>query len=479
MLKKVFSHTAIYGLAPHVSKIASLFVLPIITQDLTELDFGIAGTLTAYTGIISVLSTLGLRLVLVNTYYKSPNQYKWAWRQIYGFLSLWAIPYGLLLSLLLYFVIPNEASDNAGLIILLNVLPIIAFGSTSTLGTTYYQISKKPLQIGIRTAIFGTLTVFLNLLTISYLKMGYMGWFWSTFIVGILSNMSYWFPVNLKQGFTPILNFKRKSIKTYLEKSLPTVPHYYSGYLLNSSDRMVMDWLNVSVGDIGKYNIAYTIGGYIQQIGMASGLAVGPLMNDAYKEGDDLKARNIVFLLQISFWIMTFIISLWMKEIFYFLIKNEILNQMYPLAVIIVMSFNYRPMYFGSNHKLFYAEKTSKLWKITFVAGLGNVLLNLLFIPIYGYQVAAVTTFVCLMYMGYAGFFMKVFKEVNGVEYYPIHWLIGTVLLTVLAYYSVDAAILSKIIISLIVLGTGATTIYRKDKNYFGKNRDNRKYTKV
>lgn len=459
MLKKIFSHTAIYGLAPHVSKIAGLFALPIITRDLTELDYGIAGTLTAYTGTISVLSTLGLRLILVNTFYKSPQQYKWAWRQIYGFLSLWAIPYALLLGLLLYFVIPDEAIDNALLIIVLNVLPIVAFGNTSTLGTTYYQISKKPLQIGIRTAILGILTVFLNLYTISYLKLGYMGWFWSSFIVGILSNMSYWVPVNLRLGFTPILNFKWKTIKVYLKRSLPTVPHYYSSYLLNSSDRMVMDWLKVGTGDIGKYNVAYTLGGYVQQIGMASGLAIGPMLNEAYKEGNDRKARNLIFLLQVSFWIITFVLSLWMKEVFYLLIKNDVLKEMYPLAVIIVMAYNYRPMYFGANSKLFYAERTNQLWKVTFVAGIGNVLLNMLLIPIFGYQIAAVTTFLCLMYMGYVGFFMKVFREIDSANYYPVWWLVGTILLTVTAYFLVDLNVYFKIGVALLIIVLGLIAI--------------------
>lgn len=479
MLKKVFSHTAIYGLAPHISKIASLFVLPIITKDLTELDYGIAGTLTAYTGTIAVLSTLGLRMILVNSFYKSPSQYKWAWRQIYGFLTIWAVPYTLLLSVLLYFVIPEEAKENAVTIIILNVLPIVAFGNTGVLGTTYYQISKKPLQIGIRTAILGILTVFLNLYTISYLKLGYMGWFWSSFIVGVLSNASYWIPINLRLGLTPILNFKWKTIKGYLLRSLPTVPHYYSNYLLNSSDRMVMDWMKVGTGDIGKYNVAYTIGGYVERIAVASGLAVNPMLNEAYKQGDDTKARNLIFLLQISFWLMTFTISIWLKEIFYILIKNDVLNKMYPLALIIVMSYNYRPMYYGANSKLFYAEKTNQLWKITFIAGASNLILNFLLIPVFGYQIAAVTTFICLMYMGYAGFYMKVFKEISSAEYYPIRWLIATILITIAAYYLVELNIVYKVVISMIVLLVGIYIVQKNNKKYFEKGKNSRSYTKA
>ncbi|MFD2203536.1 lipopolysaccharide biosynthesis protein [Shivajiella indica] len=473
MIKKLFGHTAIYGLAPQVPKIAQFFVLPIITQDLTELDFGIAGLLTAYTAAISVLSFLGLRIILVNTYYKSPFHFKWAWRQIYGFLTIWNFFYAFLLSLLIYIIIPEAASENKWLIILINVGPLVVFGPVSTIGTTYYQLKQDPIQVGLRTAVFGILSVLLNLYFISYLKLGYMGWFWSTFISSILSNASYYYPINFKVKITPILNFKWRSIKKYLKVSLPTVPHYYSGYLLNSSDKMVMDIVGVNTNDIGKYSAAYTVGNMIQQIGTAAGLAVGPLMMQAYKKGADLEARNLVFLLQISFLTLTFLMSIWLKEIFSFLIRNDTLSQMYGLGIIIIMGYNYRPMYLGSNNKLFYLEKTNVIWKVTFMAGLINVISNFILIPILGFRIAAYTTFASLMFMGYIGYYLKVFKQINEVNYYPLRWLILTCLLSIIAYYTVELNLVYKFLISLLGFGVFVIAVINFRKKANGVKRKN------
>ncbi|HEY5750345.1 MAG TPA: oligosaccharide flippase family protein [Chryseolinea sp.] len=127
MLRKLFSHTAIYGLAPHVSKIASFFVLPIITQYLTPTDYGVYGVVTATVGSISVFASLGLRVVLVNSFYKSPGHYKWLWRQVYGFLSLWVIPYAFISAALVYFIIPEEAKPHVWQIIFINVAPLVFF----------------------------------------------------------------------------------------------------------------------------------------------------------------------------------------------------------------------------------------------------------------------------------------------------------------------------------------------------------------
>lgn len=452
MIKKLFSHTAIYGLAPQISKLAQFFVLPIITQDLTDVDFGVAGVMTAYTSAIAVLSILGLRVILVNSFYKSPLRYKWTWRQIYGFLTLWNIFYCVLLGALIFWVVPEEAQDDRWMIVILNVVPIVFFGPTASIGSTYYQVKQMPLQIGLRTAVLGVLGVCLNLYFISYLKMGYMGWFWSACIVGLLSNLSYWYPLVYKIRMSPIFNFKWRTIKNSLKISLPTVPHYYSGYLLDTSDKMIMDMLHVSTDNIGKYNVAYTVSGIVQQIGVASGMAVGPMMMERYQKGDDKGARNIIFLLQGLFLFGTFLLCIWLKEAFYLLIQNASLASMYPLGIVIIMGYNYRPMYYGANNKLFYTEKTNVIWKVTFVAGLLNVVLNFATIPIFGFQAAAYTTFVSLMFMGYVGFYLKVFKKINSANFYPLYWLSATVVLAALAFFVVELSYIWKMGISVVLL---------------------------
>lgn len=466
MLKKLFSHTAIYGLAPQITLVANFFVLPIITKNLTAIDFGVAGTLTAYTTAISALATLGLRVVLTNTFFKSSGHYKWGWRQIYGFLNLWNIVYALILGVLVYFAVPVVANDHLYSIILLNTLPLIVFGQTAVIGRQYYQLNQKPIPIALRSLIFGLLTSALNVLFISHFMMGYMGWFWSAFISTILSNASYWIPLKYKLNIKPIYNFKWRYLKKSLKVGLPTIPHQYGGYVLNSSDRMVMDQLKISTSDIGRYNVANTFGVIGDGFSTAVGWAIGPLLNEKYKFQRNLEARNLIFMTQVVFFLVTFIPSIWLKEFFHLLIKNDSLKNVYPLGIILLMSINYRPMYFGANAFLFYYEKTQKLWRITFIAGAANVILNLILIPIFGFEIAAVTTFLCFLYMGYAGFYFKVFKELNNVNYHPALWLMLTVILAVIAYFSVEFSIIWKVVISLISLFLGSYFIFIFNKRH-------------
>ncbi|HUH18926.1 lipopolysaccharide biosynthesis protein [Albibacterium sp.] len=452
MLKKLFSHTAIYGLAPQIPRIVSIFTLPIITKYLTEIDFGVYGVITAIAGGVAVLGNLGLNVILSNSFFKNPGQYKWGWRQIYGFLMLWNYPFAILLGILLYFFIPVEASENALYIILLNVLPVVFFGPTMVLGNMYYQLKQQPTQIAIRSVIAGILGIVLNVYFIAVLRLGYMGWFLSGCISTMLVQASYWWPLNKKLEIKPIFNFKWRYIRNSLKIALPTVPHYYSSYLLDISDRAVMKIVGVNTGDIGKYNAAYTVANIVQKVGVAAGKAVSPMLYQTYKDNDEHAARKLIFILQIIFLCMTFILSIWLKEIFMFLIKNEELAQVYPLGIIIIMAYNYRPMYLGANNRLFYHEKTKVLLKVTFIAGFMNLLLNLALIKYFGYQVAAYTTFAALMYMGYAGYFLKDYKETETLNYYPLLWLFLTILLTVISYYFVEVNYIYKIAITVALL---------------------------
>jgi O-antigen/teichoic acid export membrane protein len=123
MLKKLIFHSAVYGLAPSIPKIAGIFVLPVITKYLTDVDYGIAGTIAAYTGAISVFSTLGFDIVLTTSFYKHPYRYKWLWRQIYGFLQYWMIVFAAIQSIMLYFIIPAEARRINGKLFFTPIFP--------------------------------------------------------------------------------------------------------------------------------------------------------------------------------------------------------------------------------------------------------------------------------------------------------------------------------------------------------------------
>lgn len=453
MFKKLFGRIALYGLAPQIPKFASLFALPIISKYLTPQDYGIAGVITAYVSGFAILQNLGTQVVFSNSFYKSPSQYKWLWRQLHGFLSLWSLLFATILSVLLYwFIIPPEAEENKWVIIILNFITIAFFETPSGISQRFFHLSQKARTLASRTAIIGLLTVGANIFTIAYLKLGYLGWFISNFIGTALSTLFFIYSIYVRYNFRPIFNFKRRTIIKSLKISLPLVPHFYSTYLLNTSDKVLLDLMKVNVNQIGIYNLGGTFGGYYRNLVDAVSTASTPTYLKLYRNGDQaslLSLKRLTFILQAGLLIFSFLLCIWLKEAFQLIIRNKALHSAYPIAIIIIMSYNYRPMYMAALNKLFILEKTKNLWKTTFVAGVGNVVLNLIFLPYFGIMGAAIVTFVTYLYLGYSGFLMKDYKLVKDMNYRPVVWFFLSIATVVSAYFIVDFPILVKVFISL------------------------------
>ena len=455
MLKKLFSHTLLYALGPQIPKLANIILLPIITQYLTTTDYGVYGTIMAYNGLLLGVKTLGFDVLFVNAFFKKSNRWQLYWKRYSGILFLWQQLYTLLYAFILYLIIPDEAIENKLLLTLLIIVPNYLFSIINALGGRYFQIAQKPQRIFFTTAITGISTIIINYYCIVILKTGYMGWYFSAAAGSFIMFCSYFWPVIGKLKIYPILSLKKKFIKDALKIALPTVPHNYSSYLLNSSNRLVMDQLNTSITNIGKYNMAYIIANYFEIFGTAVGMAVGPYYTKLYSKENpesENQVRTLTFFLQTCFILLSFTASLWAKEIFLVLISNQELSSVYYIAIIIIMGYSYRPMYWASINKLFYLEKTNKLWKVSFIGGALNISLNLIFIPIYGFEAAAVTTLISLLYIGFAGFFLKEYKENNSVNYYPLRWLLLIIISTVVVFLIRDISILYKLLVTLTLL---------------------------
>lgn len=457
MLKKLFSHSVIYALGPQIPKVAGIFILPLITRYLTPADYGIIGVVTAYTGLLSGLQDLGIAVPMVNLFFRYPTRWKVLWRQLHGVVSVWSVVFAFLQAALLYAVIPEEAYDNRLAIILLNVIPIALFNTTINFCSRYYQFAQKPVYISFVSALVGIVTMVLNIVTIVHFELGYLGWMLSSALGTFISFVFYAIPLYYKHMIRPILRFNSSYIFSQIKVALPTIPHNYSAYLLNSSDRMVMDILGIDISKLGLYNLAYTFGNYFEFGGNAVGMAVGPITTTLMAEGKrtaEEKLRELIFFLQIGFISVSFLVCLWCKELFQLLIKNAELQQAYGIAIVIIMGYNYRPMYWAVVNRLGFFEKTQHLWKISFIAGVLNVALNFIFIPIYGYVAAAYTTFVSLLVIGFSGFLLSSFKETieADIKYQPLIWLLLIILSTALVMALKDVEIIYKVVLTGITL---------------------------
>lgn len=463
----IVKNSFLFTLAPLLPKVINVFLMPIMTRYLTDVDFGISGTISAYSQAIGAFAVLGMGVVLQASFYKNPENYKDLWRKIYGFLNVWMIIYAIIQGILLYFIIPEEAIDNRWWIIILTNFSTVFFGPTATIGQRYFQYNKQAVPVVWRSLFASVLTVVVDFVLIVFLRWGYMGWYVGSFAGTFFSNASYWYTVNYKLGFHPNYHFKWSEIKRALSVSMPTIPHYYTSYLLDGSGRMVMDQYDIPQAEIGRVSLTQQIGGLFSMGMMGVNQALSPFFMQFIKENKEKSGYKLGLLYVAVCFMTAFLFSIWSRELFDLLISNNSLKTAYPLCIAYVMALCYRPMYVMAARYNFYYEQTKQLLLITFVAGVIAIILYIILTPFLGIWGFLVGHYIASLYYGYSGYFYSCYKENSKIKFPFVIIFFIQIGLTLIAFPLVELLLLKTLVTLFIVVAL--TILLYKNKHYFIK----------
>ncbi len=455
----------LFTVAPFLPKIINVVLLPIMTKYLTDVDFGISGTISAYTQSIGAFVTLGLTVVLQNSFFKTPLEYKDIWRQIYGFLKLWMIIYAIAQSVILYFFIPEQAIENRWWIIILSQFSTVLFGPTGTIGSSYYIYSKQSFPVVWRSVVASLLTILVDFVLIVFLRWGYMGWYVGSFVGIFFTNASYWKVVNDKLGLKPNYHINWRFLKKALSVGIPTIPHYYTNYLLEGSGRIVMNQDHIPQGDIGQISVTQQMGDLF--IAGTTGLnnAISPYQMESLRNKNGQRINYITTIFTLIIFALAFVLAIWSKEIFRLLLSNKSLQISYPYFILYVMALCYRPLYLNASNYYFYFERTKQLLMITFLSGCIALALYIAFIPILGIWAFLIGHYISCLYFGYSGYFYKGYRENTTKKLSVIWFLVIQLILTILAFVLVEYFLI-KVLVTAILVIVGTIGII-KHKNLF------------
>lgn len=440
MLKKIFGHSFLYTIANNVPLLANFIILPIITPFLTSEDYGIYGLLFAYLGAFSIFKNLGFEVSFQNSYFKNKGNFVEIWSKYFTFLLLWRVIYSGLLTILLYFLFKNKVGENIEIFLIIIIVPILFFELTKTIGIRYCQYEGNHKFVYITSFIASLFTTITSFITIYYFKMGYMGWLYASLVASFIQFLFFTYIINYKLKIVPKFYNSISYIKKAFKVGLPIIPHNYSNYLLESSDRVVLDFYKTPINIIGSYNIAYSIANYFGSFNSSMNSILSPIYFRCFAMSDSKKSEvlvNSVTILWFSFILFfTILISLWSKEVFKFLYRNPDLYVAYEYLPYIIIGMIYRPFYVVSVVKSIFLEQTKSILKISIGGGLINLLSNLIFVPFFGIKAVLVSTFISYLYLGFSGFYFSDLKENIDFKYNPL-WFLFIIIMTLLFSVSI------------------------------------------
>lgn len=207
--------------------------------------------------------------------------------------------------------------------------------------------------------------------------------------------------------------FEKKYWKYALVFNLPLIPHYLSNYILNQSDRIMIGRM-VGNTQAAYYSVAYTISTMMMLITSAINNSLTPYI---YRTLENRNSKNIkkstkpILVLVASLCLITMAFA---PEVIKIFAGNQYLDAIYiipPVATSVFFIFLYSLF---STIEYFY-QKTGFIATATCLSAALNLILNFIFIKIFGYYAAGYTTvvcYICLAIFHYI-FYKKVLKQQN------------------------------------------------------------------
>lgn len=411
-----------------------------------------------------VIATLGLNVHLTNSFYTYKNRFHQVWGRILYLMlvagSIVAIGYSIVLTIIL-----NEISGIAKFVTIIGSAIPIVLSANSTMSQHYFPLMYKPMPLVIRNLIASLSGMAVSFVVIYYLRLGYLGWILGTLVSAVLGFVLFVKPLWIDQKIKPIPTYKKKRLQNWLKVALPIIPHTLGFVFLGSSDRIIMNFLNVPVSDIGIYSNGYQMGDYVMVITSALILAVAPRIQELYRTKQFIQIRKLYIMCQTLVLLFVFIVAIWMPQIYQFLIRNPELYPANKIATVICFANIVYPFYSFISTVAFIKEKTIQILWLVFIPGALNIVLNLIFIPIYGYQAAIYTTLAAYWSQLLIPFIIKFHGEAQvellQSKYFTIPLLAIIGIISSAAYFIADMSLLVKILVSIGFLATLALYINR------------------
>lgn len=230
------------------------------------------------------------------------------------------------------------------------------------------------------------------------------------------------FAVFLKRGKT---FFHKQFWKYFLSLNIPLIPHYLTRTVLNQSDRLM---INIMVGysSAGIYSLAYNLAWMLNLITTSILNTFNPWMYQRMKKKEFHRIGPFSYFLLgiVAVCVLGFVsIAPELIKIFAPIEYYEAMWVIPPVTASVYFLFMYS-LY--ANFE-FYFEKSKFMMAASTIGGLLNIILNYIFIKLFGYIAAGYTTLICYIFYSIAHYYcMKriAAKELHGICIYDMKKII-------------------------------------------------------
>ena len=372
----------------------SLLTTPIFTRILTTEQFGEFSLYQSWYAIISVFATLNLFYgALNNGMTKFSNDRKTVISSLLGLST--TITILLFIIYILFFDFWNNLFGLSTLYMVAMFLELL-FAPAFNFWATSQRYDYKYKMLVFATVLMAILSPALGIIVVLNTVYKAQGRILSFVIIQVIFGLIFYI-YNMSNG-------KKFYVKKYwkyaLTLSIPLLPHYLSSIILNQSDRIMIGYM-INKSAVAFYSVSYSITAIVQIVTNAINSSFTPYMYRSLKNKQYDKLKKVFEILLIFIAVVSIIAMCFGPEIVLLFASYEYYDARWiipPVACSIFFFFLY-PLF---GNILLYFEKPKYIMISSCVGAVLNIILNIIFIPIFGYYAAGYTTFVCYLFYSYA-----------------------------------------------------------------------------
>lgn len=210
--------------------------------------------------------------------------------------------------------------------------------------------------------------------------------------------------------------FSKEIWKYALAFNIPLIPHYLASVVLNSSDRIMINSM-IGSSEAGIYSLAYSVSMIMTLFNSATQQTLLPWIYQKIKDKRQTEIHTIVYPIMVLIGCLNISLIMLAPEVVKIFAPPSYYEAIYvipPVAMSVFFMFVY-DIFVPFE---FYFEKTKFIAVSSMSAALLNVILNYIFIKMFGYVAAGYTTLVCyiLNALFHYVFMTKVCKDQFGEQ---------------------------------------------------------------
>jgi O-antigen/teichoic acid export membrane protein len=389
--RRLLDRSAIYALGLLLLRGMSFLLIPLYTRYLDRAEYGIVAVAASVTAVLAVLGPLSLHGALARLYFDATSGADR--KRVAGALWVATILAAGLLTLLL-----DRLGEQWSAVLLPDVpfRPYIRLAIWTAFLTTFGLIPLNLLQIEERPGLYVKVTVagaLVTTLCIIWLvvarRMGAYGYLLGTLIGSALLAIPY----ALLAARMATLRLRWDVTRAALVYSLPLVPHALAGWVLELSDRALLQRF-VPLGELGLYSLGYQLASLLTMAATAINFAWTPYMYGVVRDRPDTAAAELGRMTTYYVAVLCALalgVALLGGDILRILTEPPY-HSAYRVVPLVALGLLFSGLYLVPANLLFLRSKTGLIPFVTIAAGIVNVALLLSLAPRLGIMAGAWAT---------------------------------------------------------------------------------------